>query len=74
MQVPRSSRFGCCLVPSGRMDFGSCVLSDSIMASGGQHGEVLSSTEFYRPELDDWQRLGPWCAMKTGSKGRVRPC
>lgn len=41
-----------------RMDFGSCVLSDSIMASGGQHGEVLSSTEFYRPELDDWQ-LGP---------------
>ena len=23
-----------------RMDFGSCVLSDSIMASGGQHGEA----------------------------------
>jgi len=41
-----------------RMDFGSCVLSDSIMVGGGQHGEVLASTEFYRPELDDWQ-LGP---------------
>eukprot|EP00929_Paragymnodinium_shiwhaense_P106234 TRINITY_DN71472_c0_g1_i1.p1 TRINITY_DN71472_c0_g1~~TRINITY_DN71472_c0_g1_i1.p1 ORF type:complete len:615 (+),score=145.36 TRINITY_DN71472_c0_g1_i1:146-1990(+) len=41
-----------------RMDFGCCVLSDSIMVGGGQHGEVLSSTEFYRPELDDWQ-LGP---------------
>lgn len=41
-----------------RMDFGCCVLSDSIMAGGGQHGEVLGSTEFYRPELDDWQ-LGP---------------
>mmetsp|Transcript_102968 Transcript_102968/g.266238 ORF Transcript_102968/g.266238 Transcript_102968/m.266238 type:complete len:582 (-) Transcript_102968:167-1912(-) len=41
-----------------RMDFGCCVLSDSIMVGGGQHGEVLTSTEFYRPELDDWQ-LGP---------------
>merc|ERR1712232_1468653 len=41
-----------------RMDFGCCVLSDSIMVGGGQHGEVVASTEFYRPELDDWQ-LGP---------------
>lgn len=41
-----------------RMDFGCCVLSDSIMVGGGQHGEVLSATEFYRPELDEWQ-LGP---------------
>lgn len=41
-----------------RMDFGCCVLSDSIMVGGGQHGDVLSATEFYRPELDDWQ-LGP---------------
>jgi len=41
-----------------RMDFGCCVLSDSIMVGGGQHGEVLATTEFYRPELDDWQ-LGP---------------
>jgi len=41
-----------------RTDFGCCLLSDSIMVSGGQHGEVLSSTEFYRPELDDWQ-FGP---------------
>ena len=22
---------------------------------GGQNGSVLSSTEFYRPELDEWQ-------------------
>mmetsp|Transcript_123469 Transcript_123469/g.360567 ORF Transcript_123469/g.360567 Transcript_123469/m.360567 type:complete len:610 (+) Transcript_123469:95-1924(+) len=41
-----------------RMDFGCCVLSDSIMVGGGQHGEVLAATEFYRPELDEWQ-LGP---------------
>eukprot|EP00927_Polykrikos_kofoidii_P061990 TRINITY_DN56811_c0_g1_i1.p1 TRINITY_DN56811_c0_g1~~TRINITY_DN56811_c0_g1_i1.p1 ORF type:complete len:599 (+),score=112.16 TRINITY_DN56811_c0_g1_i1:100-1896(+) len=41
-----------------RMDFGCCVLSDSIMVGGGQHTEVMSATEFYRPELDDWQ-LGP---------------
>mmetsp|Transcript_52421 Transcript_52421/g.152564 ORF Transcript_52421/g.152564 Transcript_52421/m.152564 type:complete len:612 (+) Transcript_52421:119-1954(+) len=41
-----------------RMDFGCCMLSDSIMVGGGQHGEVLDTTEFYRPELDDWQ-LGP---------------
>mmetsp|Transcript_56973 Transcript_56973/g.144567 ORF Transcript_56973/g.144567 Transcript_56973/m.144567 type:complete len:593 (+) Transcript_56973:76-1854(+) len=42
-----------------RMDFGCCVLSDSIMVGGGlQQGEALASTEFYRPELDDWQ-LGP---------------
>lgn len=41
-----------------RMEFGCCVLSDSIMVAGGQHGEVVDSTEFYRPELDDWQ-LGP---------------
>eukprot|EP00747_Dinoflagellata_sp_TGD_P020717 gnl/TRDRNA2_/TRDRNA2_128004_c0_seq1.p1 gnl/TRDRNA2_/TRDRNA2_128004_c0~~gnl/TRDRNA2_/TRDRNA2_128004_c0_seq1.p1 ORF type:complete len:156 (-),score=26.98 gnl/TRDRNA2_/TRDRNA2_128004_c0_seq1:109-576(-) len=41
-----------------RMDFGCCVLSDSIMVGGGQHGEVLNTTEFYRPELDDWQQ-GP---------------
>lgn len=43
------------------------MLSDSIMASGGQHGEVLSSTEFYRPELDDWQPLGLFC-KKNGAR------
>lgn len=41
-----------------RMDFASAVISDSIMAGGGQNGGVLSSTEFYRPELDEWQ-AGP---------------
>eukprot|EP00746_Dinoflagellata_sp_MGD_P002505 gnl/MRDRNA2_/MRDRNA2_104885_c0_seq1.p1 gnl/MRDRNA2_/MRDRNA2_104885_c0~~gnl/MRDRNA2_/MRDRNA2_104885_c0_seq1.p1 ORF type:complete len:595 (-),score=100.09 gnl/MRDRNA2_/MRDRNA2_104885_c0_seq1:103-1887(-) len=38
-----------------RMDFSSVVISDSVMVAGGQNGDVLSSTEFYRPELDDWQ-------------------
>jgi len=38
-----------------RMDFGCTVISDSIMVGGGQNGDVLSSTEFYRPELDEWQ-------------------
>jgi len=41
-----------------RMDFAASVISDSIMAGGGQNGNVLSSTEFYRPELDEWQ-AGP---------------
>jgi len=41
-----------------RMDFAAAVISDSIMVSGGQNGSVLSSTEFYRPELDEWQ-AGP---------------
>jgi len=51
-----------------RMDFGSCVLSDSIMVGGGQHGEVLSSTEFYRPELDDWQLGPPMLSPRYGHK------
>ncbi|CAE8587331.1 unnamed protein product, partial [Polarella glacialis] len=41
-----------------RMDFAATVISDSIMVGGGQNGSVLSSTEFYRPELDEWQ-AGP---------------
>lgn len=41
-----------------RMDFAATVISDSIMAGGGQNGSVLSTTEFYRPELDEWQ-AGP---------------
>lgn len=41
-----------------RMDFAVTVISDSIMVGGGQNGGVLSSTEFYRPELDEWQ-VGP---------------
>jgi hypothetical protein len=49
-----------------RMDFGSCVLSDSIMVAGGQKGEVLSSTEFYRPELDDWQMGPPMLSPRYG--------
>lgn len=41
-----------------RMDFATAVISDSIMVGGGQNGGVLSATEFYRPELDEWQ-AGP---------------
>jgi hypothetical protein len=41
-----------------RMDFAASVISDSIMVGGGQNGGVLSTTEFYRPELDEWQ-AGP---------------
>eukprot|EP00923_Selenidium_pygospionis_P004328 GHVN01006913.1.p1 GENE.GHVN01006913.1~~GHVN01006913.1.p1 ORF type:complete len:739 (-),score=136.93 GHVN01006913.1:59-2275(-) len=37
------------------MDAACVPVSDSIMVGGGQHGEVLSSTSFYRPELDEWQ-------------------
>jgi len=41
-----------------RMEFAAACISDSIMVGGGQNGGVLSSTEFYRPELDEWQ-AGP---------------
>jgi len=41
-----------------RMDSSAVVVSDSIMVGGGQNGDVLSSCEFYRPELDEWQ-AGP---------------
>uniref|UniRef100_A0A6U9MN59 BTB domain-containing protein n=1 Tax=Zooxanthella nutricula TaxID=1333877 RepID=A0A6U9MN59_9DINO len=49
-----------------RMDFASAVISDSIMVGGGQNGSVLSSTEFYRPELNEWQ-AGP--SMMLGRYG-----
>lgn len=45
-----------------RMDFAAAVISDSIMVTGGQNGSVLSSSEFYRPELDEWQ-AGPSMAI-----------
>merc|ERR1719171_3286516 len=49
-----------------RMDFGCCVVSDSIMVSGGQHGDVLASTEFFRPELNDWQPGPPMLLPRYG--------
>jgi len=49
---PRSS------MQEARMDFGCVVIADSVMVGGGQNGSVLSTTEFYRPELDKWQ-AGP---------------
>eukprot|EP00913_Durusdinium_trenchii_P007885 g7397.t3 len=54
-----------CLDPDdheARMDFAAAVISDSIMVTGGQNGSVLSSSEFYRPELDEWQ-AGPSMAI-----------
>lgn len=41
-----------------RMDFAATDINDSIMVGGGQNGSVLATTEFYRPELDEWQ-AGP---------------
>jgi len=41
-----------------RMDHASCVISDSLLVGGGQNGDVLSTVEFYRPELEEWTR-GP---------------
>jgi len=41
-----------------RMDFAATDINDSIMVGGGQNSGVLASTEFYRPELDEWQ-AGP---------------
>uniref|UniRef100_A0A7S4UFK6 BTB domain-containing protein n=1 Tax=Alexandrium monilatum TaxID=311494 RepID=A0A7S4UFK6_9DINO len=49
-----------------RMDFGACGLGDMIMVSGGQHGEVLGSSEFYKPELDDWQFGPPMLTPRYG--------
>eukprot|EP00388_Colpodella_angusta_P019913 GDKJ01049743.1.p1 GENE.GDKJ01049743.1~~GDKJ01049743.1.p1 ORF type:complete len:239 (-),score=50.10 GDKJ01049743.1:141-857(-) len=49
-----------------RMDASACAVGsgfaevnkEAILVSGGQCGEVLETTEFYRPETDEWQ-LGP---------------
>uniref|UniRef100_A0A0G4GLE7 Potassium channel tetramerisation-type BTB domain-containing protein n=1 Tax=Chromera velia CCMP2878 TaxID=1169474 RepID=A0A0G4GLE7_9ALVE len=38
-----------------RMDCAATVVADTIMVSGGQCGDVLSSVEFYKPETDEWQ-------------------
>merc|ERR1712151_1453121 len=50
-----------------RMDFGCCVLSDSIMVGGGQHGEVLASTEFYRPEWTIGNSVPRCCRRATAT-------
>mmetsp|Transcript_117888 Transcript_117888/g.263544 ORF Transcript_117888/g.263544 Transcript_117888/m.263544 type:complete len:550 (-) Transcript_117888:36-1685(-) len=49
-----------------RMDFGCCEFSGMIMVSGGQHGDVLPSSEFYKPELDDWQPGPPMLTPRYG--------
>mmetsp|Transcript_55266 Transcript_55266/g.131772 ORF Transcript_55266/g.131772 Transcript_55266/m.131772 type:complete len:556 (+) Transcript_55266:45-1712(+) len=46
-------------MPEPRMDFGCCTVGESVMVAGGQDGgQVLPSTEFFRPDLDEWQ-AGP---------------
>merc|ERR1712194_115201 len=50
----------------GRMDFASAVISDSIMVGGGQSGDILAATEFYRPELDTWQTGPPMLTARYG--------
>jgi len=46
-------------MPEPRMDFGCCTVGESLMVSGGQAGGmVLPTTEFFRPDLDEWQ-AGP---------------
>jgi len=41
-----------------RMDHACCTISDSILVGGGQNGDVLATTEFYLPELEEW-KAGP---------------
>eukprot|EP01071_Lankesteria_metandrocarpae_P006171 Lankesteria_metandrocarpae@DN4266_c0_g1_i1.p1 len=41
-----------------RMDASCIPVAESILVAGGQAGAVLQSTEFYRPDLDEWQ-TGP---------------
>jgi len=49
-----------------RMDFAACEITDSIMVGGGQNHSVLASTEFYRPELDEWQAGPPMMFPRYG--------
>ena len=37
------------------MDFLHRIGASRSQVTGGQNGSVLSSSEFYRPELDEWQ-------------------
>ncbi|KAF8822826.1 kelch repeat and K+ channel tetramerization domain containing protein [Cardiosporidium cionae] len=49
-----------------RMDFSAAVVSDSIVISGGQNLEVLNSTEFYRPDENEWQSGPPMFFPRYG--------
>ncbi|CDI75704.1 kelch motif domain-containing protein, putative [Eimeria praecox] len=41
-------------MPTPRMDCSAVFAGDSIFVTGGQDGEVLSSTCFYNPESNEW--------------------
>eukprot|EP00917_Polyrhabdina_sp_WS-2016_P027779 GHVP01059318.1.p1 GENE.GHVP01059318.1~~GHVP01059318.1.p1 ORF type:complete len:534 (+),score=115.60 GHVP01059318.1:380-1981(+) len=41
-----------------RMDASSAVMNETILVSGGQNTEVLYSSEFYKPDSDQWH-AGP---------------
>lgn len=45
-------------LPEPRMDAASAIVSESMMVAGGQNEDVLNSSLFYRPGLDEW-REGP---------------
>eukprot|EP00921_Rhytidocystis_pertsovi_P010744 GHVQ01017303.1.p1 GENE.GHVQ01017303.1~~GHVQ01017303.1.p1 ORF type:complete len:553 (+),score=99.76 GHVQ01017303.1:188-1846(+) len=53
-------------MPGGRMDCSCVSLSDSVLVSGGQNGEVLNSIDFYRPEMNDWQPGPPMLFPRYG--------
>lgn len=45
-----------------RTDLACTTVADSLLVSGGQNQAVLDTTEFYRPELDEWHQ-GPSLMM-----------
>uniref|UniRef100_A0A0G4HRY7 Potassium channel tetramerisation-type BTB domain-containing protein n=1 Tax=Chromera velia CCMP2878 TaxID=1169474 RepID=A0A0G4HRY7_9ALVE len=49
-----------------RMDAAMCCVSDSLLVGGGTRGSVLASTEFFRPELDQWQEGPPMLFPRYG--------
>lgn len=56
----------CKILSMSRVDAASCVMNDSILLTGGQNGDILSSTEFYRTELDAWNPGPPMLVPRYG--------
>nr|PIM05435.1 kelch repeat and K+ channel tetramerization domain-containing protein [Toxoplasma gondii COUG] len=49
-----------------RMDCAAVVVSDSILVTGGQSEDVLSSTAFLRQEVNEWQEGPPMISPRYG--------
>ncbi|PFH37847.1 kelch repeat and K+ channel tetramerization domain containing protein [Besnoitia besnoiti] len=49
-----------------RMDCAAVVVSDSILVTGGQNEDVLSSTAFLRHELNEWKAGPPMLSPRYG--------